>query len=63
MRPVRALATFSALLLSVCLVALGGAGTADAAAPPGERTFYTGIDPGAGDYYSYAPSAIETSPV
>jgi hypothetical protein len=46
----------------VCLVALGGAGTADAAAPTGERTFYTGIDPGAGDYYSYAPSAIETNP-
>jgi len=63
MRFVRALAAWGTLLLIVPAVLLAGDSAAQATEPSSlTSTSYTGIDPGIGHYYTYAPSVIQMSP-
>ncbi len=64
MRLIRDVAAWGILLLVVASTLLAGDPLAQAAALPSPttRTFYTGIDPGVGHFYTYAPSVIQTSP-
>jgi hypothetical protein len=50
-------------MLVVQVPLLVGAASAQSVSPnTPTRTFFTGIDPGIGHYYTYAPSVIQTSP-
>src|SRR5580700_11617851 len=63
MRLLRGWAALGALMLVVQVPLFTGVASAQSAAPNAPaRTFFTGIDPGVGYFYTYAPSVIQTSP-
>jgi hypothetical protein len=63
MRFIRASAAAGVILVIIASALVAG-GPAAQAGPPSSmaRTLYTGIDPGVGHFYTYAPSVIQTSP-
>ena len=62
-RLVHALAALGVLVLVFQVSPIPGTASAQVAgAETPARTFFTGIDPGIGNFYTYAPSVIQTSP-